>query len=397
MTDTLATQHRHINEQIVARAHALRSVLEENVATGEELRRSPDVVNDALERNGMFRLFTPTCFGGYAVGVTTAIEVVAALAEGDASASWMIGIAAVGSWIAAQSSPQLQDEIFASNPDARLAGSLTPVPAQRVKGGWRVTGSWTFASGAHHAEWALLSLSVVGGRGADEEILLCFVPAREVTLQRSWYTVGMRATGSDSWVAEDVFVPDYRTMSVRQLIMGTQTTRHDEPIFRVPLAPAAPLFGLGTLLGTGKAALDFVAARARTKPLHNTCFARQSDSAGVRIQVGEAAVKIATARLHAYDIANALDEAAADNRPISYADRAAWKARCGYAAQQIVEALNMLLNVHGASSFAESNRLQQYWRDANTLARHSTMQMVVGYEVFGESLLGVDKRITTHV
>jgi hypothetical protein len=41
-----------------------------------------------------------------------------------------------------------------------------------------------------------------------------------------------------------------------------------------------------------------------------------------------------------------------------------------------------------AGSFAESNLMQQYWRDANTAARHAGLQPVVGYEVYGKSLLG---------
>jgi 3-hydroxy-9,10-secoandrosta-1,3,5(10)-triene-9,17-dione monooxygenase len=53
----------------------------------------------------------------------------------------------------------------------------------------------------------------------------------------------------------------------------------------------------------------------------------------------------------------------------------------------------VLMNVHGAGGFAESSPLQQYWRDANTAARHSALNSFVGYEVFGKSLLAVPDRI----
>jgi alkylation response protein AidB-like acyl-CoA dehydrogenase len=73
------------------------------------------------------------------------------------------------------------------------------------------------------------------------------------------------------------------------------------------------------------------------------------------------------------------------------------RATAGYAAQQVLDAINILINVHGAASFAESNRLQQYWRDANTAARHAGLNAAVGYEILGKDLLGIDEPISPMV
>jgi 3-hydroxy-9,10-secoandrosta-1,3,5(10)-triene-9,17-dione monooxygenase len=73
--------------------------------------------------------------------------------------------------------------------------------------------------------------------------------------------------------------------------------------------------------------------------------------------------------------------------------RAQARARAGYAAQQVLEAIQILANVHGAGGFAESSRMQQYWRDANTAARHGGLNAVIGYEIHGKALLGVEERI----
>jgi 3-hydroxy-9,10-secoandrosta-1,3,5(10)-triene-9,17-dione monooxygenase len=77
-----------------------------------------------------------------------------------------------------------------------------------------------------------------------------------------------------------------------------------------------------------------------------------------------------------------------------YADRARSRAMGGYAAQQTLEAIHTLLNVHGAGGFAEKNRMQQYRRDAYTAARHPGLNAVVGREVSGKSLLAVEERIS---
>jgi hypothetical protein len=63
----------------------------------------------------------------------------------------------------------------------------------------------------------------------------------------------------------------------------------------------------------------------------------------------------------------------------------------------VLQAIHELVNIHGAGSFAESSRMQQIWRDANTAARHAGLNSAVGYEVYGKALLNVDERITAMI
>ncbi|MCV7428077.1 acyl-CoA dehydrogenase family protein [Mycobacterium montefiorense] len=382
------------HEEVVALARALQPVLRRHAAAGESLRRLPDPVDAALSKAGMFRLQTPKRFGGFAVGASTVLEVGEVLGEADASASWLVVLGATGSWMGARYSPQAQEEFFGANPDARFAGSTHPGTAQRVPGGLSVSGRWPFASGAHHADWALLGAVLPG---EPEEAMLCAMPASEMTLENTWRTVGMRGTGSDTWVGEDVFVPDDRTVSLGAIAEGNWPLPVDEPMYRLPSAVAVMVPLLGPLLGVGRAALRFVVDQAQTKPLAGTTISRQSESVGLQIRIAEAAMRISTARLHLYDMAATLDAAAAAEQTVDYAARAEFRARLGYAAQQVIEALSILVDAHGAGSFAESNQLQQYWRDANTAARHAGLQATVGYEVYGKSMLGISEHISSTV
>jgi 3-hydroxy-9,10-secoandrosta-1,3,5(10)-triene-9,17-dione monooxygenase len=68
-------------------------------------------------------------------------------------------------------------------------------------------------------------------------------------------------------------------------------------------------------------------------------------------------------------------------------------ARGGHAAALVLDAINILLNVHGAGSFAESNRMQQYRRDANAIGRHPGLNAMIGYEIYGKALLGVEEHV----
>jgi alkylation response protein AidB-like acyl-CoA dehydrogenase len=112
------------------------------------------------------------------------------------------------------------------------------------------------------------------------------------------------------------------------------------------------------------------------------------------MQIAEAALKLKTAELHAYSLAEAWDGSAVRGKTLDYDARTEALARCGHAAQQVLEAVDILLDVHGASSFMNANPIQRYWRDANTAARHAGLNAAVGYEVFGKALLGVEERIS---
>jgi 3-hydroxy-9,10-secoandrosta-1,3,5(10)-triene-9,17-dione monooxygenase len=401
MTTSLEVQHqvqRPSDHELVARARALQSLLADNAAEGELHRRLPDPVSDALTEAGMFRLLTPTRFGGYAVDLRTALKVTEALGEFDGSASWLVSVGSAAAWMTGHlCSPQAQAEIFGPGPDIRAAGGGTPGSARRVDGGLCIGGRWPYASGAYHADWAALAVVVTDESEQPVDAMFCLVPAKQLRLEKTWHTVGMRGTGSDTWVADDVFVPDHRTIPLSTIADETPRLAGDPSMFRLPFTTVATLLLVGPLLGLGSAALQFVMDKAPTKAMHDTFFVRQSESAGVQIQIAEAALALRTARLHAYDIAATLDDAATEGQLVTYAARAEIRAQVGYVAQQVLHAISTLVNVHGAGSFAESNRLQQYWRDANTAARHAALQPVVGYEVWGKSLLGIEERISPAV
>jgi alkylation response protein AidB-like acyl-CoA dehydrogenase len=260
-----------------------------------------------------------------------------------------------------------------------------------------VSGRWAYASGSHQASWASLGALVLDDAGQVADAVLCMVPVSEVKLEQTWQTVGMRATGSNTWVADDVFVPDHLVISMGAMAEGVWPVPTAEAMYRLPFVPLATLPLLGPLLGIGCAALDLVVSSTPGKGMHHTFFTRQSDSVGVQIQVAEAALKLKTARLHVFGIADQLDLSLRTGEPVDYAARAEIRAQAGYAAQQVLDAINVLVNVHGAAGFAESSRMQQYWRDANTGARHAGLNAVIGYEVYGKALLGVEERISPMV
>ncbi|KAA0092656.1 oxidoreductase [Mycolicibacterium sp. P1-18] len=383
-------------EELVARAVALQPLLRQHAGYGDVHRRQPDEVVEALTEAGLFGLLVPRRFGGQQASLRTLLDVTEALGEVDGSAAWVVSLGAVAGWLVGLASERAREDVFGEDPDARIAGSITPTPAQRVDGGVLVTGRWPYASGAPHATWAAVGALVTDDAGTPD-VLLCLIPMAEVTVEDTWRTVGMRGTGSHHLAAENVFVPAHRTIRLSDIAEGASSGDADDADDRPHTGSVLSLSILCPLLGLGRAALALATEKADAKPLHHTVYHRQADSVGVQIQLARAALALETARLHAVHVVDELDAAAARGIRPDYAARAKIRAQCGYAMTQALEAVNVAADLYGAGSFAESSPMQQVWRDANVLARHAGQNAHVGYEVFGKALLGLPERISPTV
>jgi alkylation response protein AidB-like acyl-CoA dehydrogenase len=205
----------------------------------------------------------------------------------------------------------------------------------------------------------------------------------------------MKSTGSNCLIAEDVFVPDHRIMSLPPAIGGHYPTPHtDEALYRSALVPILALVLVGPQLGMGRAALEIVKEKSATKPISYTAYTAQTDSVAFQLQIAEAAMLLDTAHLHAYRAAADIDGAAAAGTYPDFVTRARVRADTGWVVDHVVKAINILLSAHGAGSFAETNPLQRIWRDSSVAARHAIVLPVVGYEIYGKALLGRDDQIT---
>ncbi|MGY1549016.1 acyl-CoA dehydrogenase family protein [Streptomyces sp. MN6] len=384
--------------KLVAQAAGLQAVLRAQAARNEQERTvSPETV-EAMTEAGVFRLLTPKRFGGHQTDLRTLTAVSETLGQGDGSAAWTGMIIAVTNWLASLFPDQAQEDVFGADPDARVTGVAAPTGVgEPVEGGWRVTGRWSYNSGAPHATWAAVGVMLQDDAGAVADQALVLIPASDLSIEDTWHTAGMRATASNTLTARSVLVPAHRVLSVPAAAEGAYPrTADDGALYSSAFGPMLTLCLAGPLLGMGRAALDTVVAQAGSKPLSFTVHGRQADSVGVQTQVAEAALQLETARLHLYAAADEVDRSAAEG-PLDHATRTRLRAQAGYAAQQVLAAITTLLNVHGAAAFAETSPLQRIWRDAGTAARHAGLVPAVGYEVYGKALLSIDERVSLMV
>ena len=375
---------------LLDRARHMRPLLLERAAETDALRRLPDEVVAALKEAGLCRLMVPRRLGGYETSIRTYMETIAELGRGCGSTAWVASLLNVCAWLAGLFPERAQRDVWGSDPDAWIAGSLAPQgEATPVDGGWRVNGRWPWASGCLHAKWAACGIHMKDSQGQMANLGLSLMPMSELTIEDTWHMAGMKGTGSNTIVAKGAFVPEHRFLPYPPAFGGTYRTEHtDEAVYRVAFVPVTVLILAGSQLGVARAALDYVISKASARGITHTNFRTQSESAGFQILLADAAMKIETAFLHAYRAADDLDRYARERSYPDLTARALMRIDTAIVAKQCREAVDLLVSAHGTSSVADASPMQRLWRDIHVASHHAITEWQVNLEVYGRALLG---------
>ncbi|MBB5894811.1 acyl-CoA dehydrogenase family protein [Kutzneria kofuensis] len=368
-------------DELVACAQELTPLLAEQAA---ETERSGDVVcAKAMADAGMFSLFAP----GIDADLGTAVDVLAALGRGCGSSAWVAMILSAGGALTSLLDDEVRDEVWGDDPKAAVASVMAPTAtAERVPGGWRVSGQWRPASGVRHARWILLGVPIEPGP------VQALVPTEQTRIVPTWSVSGMQGTGSETVVAEDVFVPERRLLSMaRAMAAGYAEQRPNVPFATVPASALLPMIAVGPVLGMAEAALGHAIEVVRRRgPIVGTDYARAADSPAVQIAIARAAGLVDGARLHVDRSVRELTESMRAGIVPDPTTVARIRMDAGIVSENVRQAVALLLDVTGAGAFATSSPLQRVWRDIEVACRHQVFVPDSSREGYGRALLGID-------
>jgi alkylation response protein AidB-like acyl-CoA dehydrogenase len=373
-----------------ANAGKIVEALKETEAESEASRVLSTRAVDLLHQAGLTRIVSPAAYGGYQLPVRALVEAERVVAQGSTAASWVLMVCAAHTFIAGRMPRRGQDEIFGTD-----AGMLIPgVPSlrgtsQRTEGGYILTGRWPYASGADHGDWVL-----VGCRGIRNDAgepcpsLIVVMPKRDVVIDDTWYTLGMRGTGSKDVVLDKVFIPEHYAVPLIEAQLGT-VPGVDIPLYRLPIRPALATMLLGTIVGMAERGLQLFVDQTRTRRDVYT-GAMKVESPGVQRRVAEASVEISCAWSLTQQNCDLLEQAMHLDPPMPTARRAQIRWNAAYATELCRRACNRLFEGAGAGAAHDSHVMQIFFRDMNTATHHAMLDFDTNVEIQGKSLLGVE-------
>lgn len=225
-------------EELIARAKALAPILAQRAGETEQLRRIPDETMQAFHEAGFFRMFQPARYGGLEVDPRTYFDVQIAIANGCPSSAWVLGVVGVHNWQLALFSEKAQEDVWGKDPSVLISSSYAPTgKIERVEGGYRVNGRWSFSSGSDHCQWVFLggfAPATEDGKAPDMRTFL--LPRSDYRIDDTWFVAGLKGTGSKDIVVENAFVPEYRT---HRLVDGYKRNSpgnavNTAPLYRLP-------------------------------------------------------------------------------------------------------------------------------------------------------------------
>jgi alkylation response protein AidB-like acyl-CoA dehydrogenase len=360
-------------QEIVARLDELATMFRASAAEGDRLARLPKHIVSALVQHGLFRLWIPRRCGGFELDLPEALQIYGAAARLDGSIGWSVMIGSGGGLFAAYLDSATASSLY-SRPEAVIAGSGAPGGrAHREKGGYRVSGCWHYASGAHYATTFTANCLVMDGGalvldGEGKPLIRAMaLEPPQVTILPVWDPMGMRGTGSEDFEVRNAFVPENRTFSV-----FADPPRETGPLYRLPFGVLTELPVTAVGIGIARHALDAFASLAQVKKVHGAGTLLMSDPA-VQSAFGAAYATWQLAKSLLESLAHKAWDAALASRTLSRTELAEITGGCVFCVARLRAAIGELMALSGMTAIQPDSELARAWRDFQALAAHGSV------------------------
>jgi alkylation response protein AidB-like acyl-CoA dehydrogenase len=342
-------------------------------AEGDRLRQLPPALAEAFHRHDIYRLILPRDLGGADVDPLDYLDLIEKVARVDGSTAWNLAIGAGGGLYAGYL-PVERSRLMFARASSCIAGAYAPFGrGEIVEGGYRVTGHWSWASGAAQARWMVFGFRVIAKGGADgtsekpPEVRQALAPREAFRMLDIWNVSGMRGTGSTEYEVNDLFVPSDMTFRVFR-----DMPKHPAPVFRLPGA----FFGsavASVALGIGLGATEGLKQLAVVKggfsggdPLREQAYAQYA--------VAKAEALVESANLYLRDAIAAIWRSIRTGREIDPAQRRRARRACVQAAEASAEAVDLCCRAAGGHALFESQPFERALRDVRAAIAQITLQ-----------------------
>jgi 3-hydroxy-9,10-secoandrosta-1,3,5(10)-triene-9,17-dione monooxygenase len=377
--------------ELWGRAEQLLPVLRERAAGCEELRRMPDDTLRDFHDTGLFRMQQPCRVGGSELEFAAVVTFGALVARACASSAWNLVNLGSHHLLLGMFPPKAQDEVWNASPDTLIASSFVfPAGrAQRVKGGYQISGRWPFSSGVDPSDWDMLAGQVAGAEGEAPEQRVFLLHKSQYTVHDTWFAGGLRGTGSKDVEVKDQFVPEHRTLAVADMKGGPTpgSAVNPGPLFQMPVFALFPYMLSGVVLGIAEGLIDQFAAGSagRGKMTGAKIAAVQS----VQLRLGEAAAFARASRLFQVGNCREAEAMIKEGKVPDMPAKARYRLEGAYAVDWAVKAVDVLFMLSGASGLYESGHVARAFRDAHAVKQHFSFNTDVAGTTYGRVALGL--------
>jgi alkylation response protein AidB-like acyl-CoA dehydrogenase len=380
----------------VERARALQPLLDEHGAEMDRRREVTPEVVEALVQADMLRLLLAKSLGGQEIQLVEYARAIEALGYADASVGWFINQSNVSSSTSAAAMPHETALAVFGNPNVGLAWGArhNRSTAIKVPGGYRLSGTWSFASGGRHTTWLGAHSAVqnpdgtplvIKHSGRQDDRSFVFLRS-EAKIIDDWRVLGLRGTGSDSYTVEDLFVPDERAPARDSL----EERREKGPLYTIGSTLLYATGFCSVTLGIGRRLFESYIALARGKHSRASPSAMAVNQANQR-EIGQLEARLSAARAFLHEAASEAYEAAAAGR-LTIDHRIRLRLATTHGMNEATDVSVASYRAAGTTAIMDSAPFERRFRDALSASQH-LQAMMPHIEMVGRHILGVDNPI----
>jgi 3-hydroxy-9,10-secoandrosta-1,3,5(10)-triene-9,17-dione monooxygenase len=253
-----------------------------------------------------------------------------------------------------------------------------------VAGGVVLSTRQGFSSGIDHADWIICGGHIEETDGSRSRTYF-LLPKSSVTVIDDWHVFGLTGTGSNSFEAVEVFVPEHRIVS-SEAMTGTSAGSeiHSGSVYRVPRESVAATVFAAIGVGVAQGFLEEYLLYTRPRKSRGASVAAQM---GTQMGVGAAAAEIdAAARMYIAPVReiNATLDA---GRTITIRQKLQSKLYASYATGLVLTAVQRLFTAAGGRALFHGSVMARQVRDLMAVASHHSMVWDSASSAYGEFLL----------
>ncbi len=369
----------------------LLPTLRERADEAERLRVVPEASVKELEETGFFRLLQPKRYDGLESDPIDFYTAVRDIAGACGSTGWVASVVGVHPWQVALFADEAQQAVWGDDTSTRLSSSYAPTgKAVQTEGGFTLSGKWSFSSGCDHCQWVLLGGLVFNTEGQVVDFRTFMVPRADYEIVDVWDMVGLRGTGSNDIVVNDVFIPEAFTLSMGDTgrCFGPGQEQNTSDLYKLPFHSiftgtiTTPIIGMA--MGAYNEHVEMQQKRTRAAYLGEK--ASLDPFAAVRIARASSEIDAAWALL----TNNIREEQAHVERgeKIPLGLRLKVRRDQVIGSQRAIDAIDQLFEASGGRALAEGTFLQRAWRDAHAGRVHAANDPERALQMFGAHEFG---------
>lgn len=342
-------------------------------ANSDQARALAPALQALIHERGWLRMLAPASTGGAELALPDAVRLEESLASADGSVAWTVTLCAGAGWFAGFLPPDFAREII-NTPNLCVAGSGARSGFADVEaGGYRLSGSWDFATGAplatHFTMNAVIrenGVPLIDAGGAPR-IRAFIIPARHVQVHDSWRSIGLRATASHSFSVDGVWVGPEHGFDI-----DAAHATAPGPLYRFPFVSLAYATLAANLSGM---ALNFVemAAQMLARRRHAATAQPLAAVPAVAEALRQARDGMVAARAQFYRLVDAMWETVCRNDEVEPADMRALQAAALDLVAVARRAVDGLYPFCGLYAAHEGSDIGRAWRDLHTATQHTML------------------------